>query len=106
MGELNAHRRTVGVAKVHNARQRRNLGVVPQAQIVFADAPARLNRCGFGDDQPTAANRPRAQVHQVPLGGAPVGSRRVHAHGRHDNAIAQRKTAQGIGRKQVRRHTL
>ena len=59
------------------------------------DASGLRHPGAFRDDVTRAAHRPRAVVHHVPIGGAPV-DRRVHVHGRDHDPVCERKTPQFV----------
>jgi hypothetical protein len=57
--------------------------------------PPGLYGGGLGDEQPGAADGPRQVMCQVPVGRLAILSSGVHAQGRHGDAVAQGKAAQG-----------
>ncbi len=93
MCELDRHRAALFTGKTHDARQRFDLPVVPQAEIVGADAPFGRDGGSLADDQAGAADGARAVVHEMPVVGQAVG-RGVLAHGGNADAVAQCDVAQ------------
>ncbi|CAI6098170.1 unnamed protein product [Clonostachys chloroleuca] len=90
--ELDARLPALAVHEVDDAPQRRDLGVLPEPQAVWGDAPARLDGRGLDDGQRGAGEGELAQVDEVEVGGVPVPGA-VGAHGGHDEAVLQRHAA-------------
>jgi hypothetical protein len=78
------------------------MGVVPQPEIAGCDAPLARNRCRLGEDERSAADRPRSQMHQVPIVGQPLEAR-ILAHGRQNDAAAKLDAANTDRRQQTNR---
>ncbi|MNJ71537.1 hypothetical protein D3C77_680890 [compost metagenome] len=72
MRQLNARHSALGRNKAGNTLQRRDLRVVPQAQILGGDPTVGSDRRRLGENQPGAAHRAAAQVNQVPVIGQAV----------------------------------
>ena len=85
--------------EAEHAGQHLDVIVLPDAEVIRADAPFRQHRRRLGQDRRRPANRPAAQVDEVPVGGIPVDAR-VLAHGRNDDAVAEGETADGERREQ------
>ena len=75
--------------------------ILPNAEILRADTPPRLDRAGFGDDKRCTASGTAAEVYQVPIVGEAVIAR-ILAHGRDGDAIAERNAANGERHEKVR----
>ena len=69
------------------------VGIGPEAGVVGADPALRQDGAGLGDHEGGTADRPAAEVHEVPLGRQAV-VRRVLAHRRDDDAVAERRLAE------------
>src|SRR5690606_32781735 len=69
-----------------DTREHLHVIVFPEAEVVRTDTPFGRHGGGLGEHGAGAANRPAAQVHQVPIVSEPVATR-VLAHRRHDDAI-------------------
>ncbi|MNH06713.1 hypothetical protein D3C79_660900 [compost metagenome] len=80
MGQLDAWHRALGGDETGDALQRRDLRVVPQAQVLRGNAPIGSHGSGFGENQAGATHRAAAQVHQVPVIGQAVDTG-ILAHG-------------------------
>jgi hypothetical protein len=78
---------------------RRDLGVVPQAEIAVGDATARLHRRGLGEHDPCAAGGEPAEMYQMPVVGHAVLGR-VLAHRRDHDAVGRAHAAQVDRREQ------
>ncbi len=92
MRKLNAGVRALRMKKRCYAGQRRNVLVLPEAQILRADAAFRCNSSRFGENQAGSADSAAAQVNQVPVVGEAVFAG-VLAHGRDDDPVRQREGA-------------
>ena len=86
--ELRADQAAVRVNEVRDAAQRDDVLVVPQAQVLGADAALGGHRDGLGEDQAHAGQRVLPQVHEVEVVRHAT-TRRVHAHGRDDHAVGE-----------------
>ena len=102
MRNLDSRHRAVRFDETIDARNRFNVFVRPDARVAWRDAAFRRNRRGLGDDQSRAAQGARTQMHQMPVGGHAV-IRRILAHGRHADAIAQRDRFDGERLKEMGR---
>jgi hypothetical protein len=69
MRELHAGGGALRAHEARHPRQRRHVVVLPDPEIVRADAAARLDRGGLGHDQGGAADGAAAEVHEVPVAG-------------------------------------
>jgi hypothetical protein len=58
--------------KMNNAGKRLDLIIVPEPQVMRADAPLRRHGNGFGQHQSRPAGRPAAEMDQVPVIGSTV----------------------------------
>ncbi len=72
MRQLHPGQAALTVNKAHDAGQHLDVTIVPQAQILRADAPLGHDRRRFREDQRGAAYRPAAQVHEMPFVREPV----------------------------------
>jgi hypothetical protein len=97
--QLDAGQCPLGVQEVGDPRQAGDVLVGPQADVRMADPPVPGDRGRLHDDQPEAAEREPAQVHQVVVADQPVLDR-VLAHRRDDQAVRQRTAAHGQGLEQ------
>ena len=98
MRQLDARCCAFGVQEVDDMLERRNLPVLPQAEVAIGDAPLRVYPGRLEDDQAEAAKREPPEVHEVPVVGVAVLGR-ILAHRRHHGAVAQSEVTQGEGRK-------
>ncbi len=87
VGDLDAGNRAMFFDECGNALQHRDVFVFIDAVIAGADASARFDGGGFHDDEPSAAYRAAAEVHEVPIGRESVNAG-VLTHGRDGDAIA------------------
>ncbi len=85
-----------------DSAQHVDLLVLPQTQILRADAPARFHRCGLGEHNAGAADGAAAQVHEMPIAGEAVLAR-VLTHRRDDDTVLQREAAE---RKSIEKHRM
>lgn len=100
MGELDADLGALGVDEIHDPLQRGDVRVRPQAEIAIGNAPLGDDARGLDQDQPEAAQREAAKMHQVPvIGEAVLG--RILAHRGHHRPVAEGDAAQREGRKQM-----
>ena len=63
--------------------------------------PSERDARHLGNEEPGAAERPAPEVDEVKIAGGPV-DRRVHVHGRDDDAVLERHAAQAKGREHGR----
>ncbi len=101
VGKLDANGRPLGLHQARHAGQGLDLGIIPQAQVVLADPPSRLDGGGLDDQQACSPGGPGGVVSQVPVGHQAIVSGSVHAHGREHNAVAQGQPAQGVWREKM-----
>ena len=87
--DLDSCHRPVCFQKTIDARQRFDVFLRPQTGATGRDPTFGRDRRGLRDDQTRAADRPRAEVNQMPVGRDAI-SRRILAHRRDADAIAQR----------------
>ena len=92
MGELDAGHRPLGVDEPGDPGQRRDVFVVPDAEVAVSDPPVCGDGRGLDDHQRHPAGRPAAQVDQVPVVREPVPGD-VLAHGGHHDPVAERHPA-------------
>ena len=100
MRQLDARRRSVGVKKLHDLLERRDLLVVPQSHIGVGDAALRCHRRRLDDDETEAAQGKAAEMNEMPVVGHAV-ARRVLAHGGNEHAVLEGEIAQCVGLEQV-----
>jgi hypothetical protein len=81
VGQLDADGGSFGVNQAHDTGQWLDQAILPQAQVIGADAAPRLDGGGFGDQQAHPAYSPSPVVGQVPIGGQAILGGGVHAHG-------------------------
>jgi len=81
------------VEEPHDARQRLEVRVAPDPDILRADARLRQNRRRLHEDQAGAAHRAAAEVNQMPLVNKAVDAR-VLAHRRNGDAVGKPKRAE------------
>ena len=81
-----------GMNEIDNPLESQHLLLVPQAGAARGDAAFGVGRGHFHEHQRRAAQRPRAQMHQVKVLRHAV-NRAVHGHGRDDDAVLQRQPA-------------
>ena len=99
--QLHARHGALRLDEAGDALQHRDVRVVPDAEVLGADAPLGHHRRGFGENQPGTADGELAEVHQVPVAGEAVLAR-VLAHRRDADAVAQGGAAQGQRGKELR----
>ena len=99
--ELDARRRAAEPDRVGDRRERRDLRVVPQAEVAVRVATPRLDRRAADEHQRGPPEREAREVDPVPVVGQAVG-RRVLLHRRDDDPVAQREAAQSGGLEQGR----
>ena len=88
MRELHTGNAAVLLDEMKDARERLDVVVAVDAEIGGTDAAALRDRRRFRQDQSRAANRPAAQVHEMPVVRKSVEAR-VLAHRRHHDPVAQ-----------------
>ena len=112
MGELHPGCPALAVDEVDEAGMRRDLVVVPQAEVTRRDPAPGLHRRRLGDDQTEPAGRQGTEVGEVPVGGHTVGGvHRVLAHRCDEGAVAHFQSVtvgrgQGDGSEEEMAHTV
>ncbi len=102
MGQLHRDGSTLLMHEIGDPPPGRDVGVVPQPDVLRGDPAGRLDSGGFGDQQAEPADRTRTQVHQVPVIGHPVASAgHVLAHRGEPDAVGDGQPGQGNRFKQV-----
>ena len=86
--QLDAGDAAVFVDEPDDPRQRLDVVVGPDAEVLRADAALGGHRRGFRHHQAGAAHRAAAEMHEMPVVGEPVDAR-VLAHRRHEDAIGE-----------------
>src|SRR6185312_13092934 len=79
--ELDPRDRPLRAQKPRDPRERFDLFVLPEPEILRTDPPARLDRRRLRHDQPRPSDRATPEVHEMPLVREPVGAR-ILAHRR------------------------
>src|SRR5207253_5578076 len=103
--QLDPYRRTLCLDERDDRRQRLRMAVRPEAEVLRRDAALGRDRRGLGEHQAGPADRPTAQVDQVPVGGQTVpGLARVLAHGRNDDPVAEAEPSQHQWLEEAGRH--
>lgn len=88
VGKLNAGVRALGAQESRNAGERRDVLVLPEAQILEADAAFGSDGRGLSEDQASATDGAAAEVDKMPVIGKAVLAG-VLAHGRDDDAVGK-----------------
>lgn len=96
MSELDAELAALGMDKVSNALQARDLLVLPDTSVRGGDASLGDNSSGLGQDQSSAQGSKGAQVDEVVVGEEAV-SRGEHAHGGDDESVGDGQVLDGVG---------
>jgi hypothetical protein len=99
MAELDTRHRVLLLDERHEAAQRLDELIVPDAEIAKRAATAAFYFRGFHDDEARAAGGELAGIHQVPVGRKTL-HRGILVHRRHHDAVAQLDAADGKRRKQ------
>ena len=86
--ELHAGDAALRMDEARDPRERLDVRVAPDAEILRTDPPLGQDRRRLGDHQPRAAHRAAAKVDEVPVVREPI-HRRVLAHRRHEHAIGK-----------------
>ena len=76
------------VNEMNDARQRLDVIVTPDAEVLWTDTALRQDRRRFGDHQSRAADRTAAEMDKVPVVSAAIGAR-VLTHRRDKDAIGE-----------------
>jgi len=87
--------------KVHDAGERSDMRVLPEAEIFRRDAALGSDGGGLGEDESRTAHGTAAEVDEVPVIGESVFAG-ILAHGRNGDAVGQRKASERQGRKKMR----
>src|SRR2546426_1801472 len=82
------NQRGTGVDELHDPLEPCDVLVLPDPEVLRRDAPFRSHGARFGEHQRGAADRARAEVHEMPIVREAVLAR-VLAHGRDDDAVAE-----------------
>ena len=90
MGQLNTRYCSLLVDKAGNALEKRNMLILPEAQVKRGNAALRRYSRGFGNNQAGSAHCPAAQVHQVPVVGKAIRTR-ILAHGGNYHPVLEGK---------------
>jgi hypothetical protein len=104
VGDLHAGHGALGLYEFDDAREKFNMRVLPDSEILGADASFGRNRGRLGEYQARASHGPAPEVNQVPVVGETVLAR-VLSHRGNDDAALQGDTT---NRKRVKklRHIL
>ena len=86
--QLDAGDAAVFVEKPHNSRQRLDVVVGPDPEVLRADAPLGCHGRGLRHHQAGATDRAAPEMHEMPIIGQSVNAR-VLAHRRHEHAIGE-----------------
>src|SRR5262249_3882524 len=78
----------------YDARERLNMSIGPEAEILWTDPASRFDRRRLGNHQSCPAHRAAAEMNEVPIVCHAVLAG-VLAHGRNENAIAEGDTPNG-----------
>ena len=92
--DLDARHRAVFFDESRDAGERLDVFVRPQAEAARRDAAFRRDRRGLDHDESRAADRARAEMDIMPVVRHAV-LRRILAHGRNADAVAQRHRTDG-----------
>ena len=98
---LHSRNRALRLYERGDAREISDVLIFPNAEITGADAAACFHGGGFGEDERSATGGAASQVHQMPVISESVVAR-ILAHGRDDDAVTKRDTANCEGREQRR----
>ena len=91
--ELHAWNGALRRDEAEDAREHLDVRVLPDSEVVRTDPAVGEYGSRLGQHGPCAANRPAAEVDEMPVAREPVDAR-VLAHRRDDNAVAERDAAQ------------
>jgi 2,5-diketo-D-gluconate reductase A len=101
VGKLNARDCALVVDEARDPRERLEVLLAPNAEILRRNPPLRRNRRGFREHKPGSANCARSQMSEMPVVGAAV-DRGILAHRRNADAIGESDVAQPKFAQQVR----
>src|ERR1700757_4828311 len=93
MGKLDADRRTLSPHESDQRLETFDLGVAPDAEIMLIDEADLLHTRRFDEDEPEAAERIAAEMHQMEGAAGVAGLGAIMNHRRHDKSVFQRETA-------------
>ena len=93
MGELDADRRALPLHEGDQRLEAFGLRIVPDAEVMLVDEPDLLDASRLDKDQPEAAERVAAEMHDVKRTAGMAGVTAVVDHRRHDEAVLQREAA-------------
>jgi hypothetical protein len=96
--KLNAGVNALFMDEPRNARQKLDVVVFPDSQVLRANPPFRRYRCSFGKNQARATHSPAAEMDQVPVIGKAVGAR-ILAHRRNHDAVGKLDASKAKRRK-------
>src|SRR4029077_12979229 len=94
VGDLDARWTALPADEPDDARERVDVIIGPDPQILWADAAISRHGRRFGQYQRGSADCPASQMDNVPVRRKSVGAR-VLAHRGHEDAVRKRQTAQG-----------
>src|SRR5580698_8654075 len=101
VGELDSGARALGMKEGGDAGQGRDVLVLPEAEILGADAAFGGDGGGFGEDEGCAADGAAAEVDEMPVVREAVVAG-VFAHGGDDDAVGEGEGADGDGGEEAR----
>src|SRR3984893_1406921 len=90
MRQLHPSHAALLMNKPHDSSQRLNVFILPDAQVLRTNPPLGNNGGRFSKHQSSAAHRPAAQMHKMPVARGIVRAR-VLAHGRNKHTIRKGK---------------
>ena len=93
MRKLHPRRSSLCLDEAGDPRQRFDVLVLPDAQILRRDPALRSHRARLGEHQPGTTHRPGAEVHEMPIVRESVLAR-VLAHRRDDDPVAEDHVAE------------
>src|SRR5579864_807894 len=72
MRQLHSSNTALPTNEAYDSRQEFNMVVLPDAQVLRADAALGEDRCRFRKDESSSPNGPAAKMHQVPVIGVSI----------------------------------
>ena len=94
--QLHAGDAALRVNETHDPRERIDVIVAPDTEVLRADPALRQNRGRFRQDERGTADGAATEVNEVPVARKPIAAR-VLAHRRHEDAIGKGHTTNGQG---------